>query len=401
MGNYKKRILELLDSEDFIRWLVNPSDEQDKRWNEEMGKNDTNKAAISKARQLFRRISVKEEQLSGDDRLYLWKQIEKATVSRKRTFTKRVLIWSSSAAAVLFLLGGIALYHSQRGQHLDRYAGGQVDMHNQENVQLILSDGKVVELQEKNVELVYDKQGELNVLTEPDNAKGKTSAVLNQLIVPYGKTSSITLSDGTRIWVNSGSCLIYPVVFSARQREVFVEGEIYLEVARNEKQPFIVKTEQFDVNVLGTSFNVQAYGDMNEQSVVLAEGAVKIRNRMNKESLDLTPNDMYTYERASRQSEVRQVDIYDYVCWKYGFLHFDSERIENVLNRLERFYNVNIHYDTESIKNIIVSGKLDMKENPADVFNSIGLTAPLKFEIEDNNTINVKLKPKSMNKNRP
>lgn len=389
MDNHRNYILELLDNEEFIQWLIHPTQQSDHYWNEVMSKDDEQKRMIAQLRKIIQGIAVRERSLSRDEKLQLWANIRsQAQIGRKKAYRSLIIRISAAAAFLLLLAGSYFL----REQHtaVDYLALQSTDIRNREKVQLILSGDKTLELEEDNVELVYDQQGKLNVFLESEE-EDRPEKRMNHLIVPYGKTSSIVLSDGTKVWVNSGSQVIYPAVFSGKQREIFVNGEIYLEVAHHKKLPFVVTTEQLEINVLGTSFNVQAYQHTAIQSVVLAEGLVKIRNKLSKESVDLTPNQMYSFEKETKESDIRKVDIYNYICWKYGFLHFDSEKIGTVLERLERYYNVEINYDVEKTKDILVSGKLDMKENLSEVLNSIELTAPITFEITGSN-INVKSK---------
>lgn len=384
MEDQKDYILNLLDNDDFIQWLIHPTPQSDQYWNEIMSNNEEQRIIITLLKKIVQSISVKEQSLSTEDKMLMWERVSSLTKDRQKRFRNKILIWSTSVAASLVLLAGGYLFWNQQQQKIDYSTIQAIDVQKQEKVQLITSNDQKLELEDDNVELVYDQQGKLNLLKE-SLEEDKPHKQLNQLIVPYGKTSSIILCDGTKVWVNSGSRLIYPSVFSKKEREIYIDGEIYLEVAHNKAVPFIVKTDQMDIDVLGTSFNVQAYSNTAIQSVVLADGAILVKNRTKKESLRLVPNEMYLYEKDKNESIVRKVDIYNYICWKYGFLHFDSEQIENVLERLERFYNITIHYNTETIKNILVSGKLDMKEELKDVLNSIALTAPIQFEITENN----------------
>lgn len=395
MDKHKKQILELLNDEDFVRWLMDSSGQDDDYWDEIVEGDNEKRELINRLKTIIQRISVKEGSLSAEDKLVLWEHIRGKTVYKKKTRHRRLLIRGASVAATLFILAASYYFFADhnRNDAINYYAIPSVDVKQQENIQLILPGNKTLQLEEDNAELVYDKQGKLNILgdTIEEEQEQASKIQLNQLLVPYGKTSSIILCDGTKVWINSGSRLIYPAVFNKKQREIFVDGEIYLEVAQNKSIPFVVKTNRLEVEVLGTIFNVQAYGEMNTESIVLAEGSVAVRSADRKEKVCLIPNQMYAYEKGTGAFDVRTVDIYDHICWKYGFLHFDSEKISTVLEKLARYYNVAINYDAEMIKDVLVTGKLDMKENLNDVLNSIALTAPIRFEV-DGNKVNVKLK---------
>lgn len=144
-------------------------------------------------------------------------------------------------------------------------------------VQLVFSDNRQIEL-ENNSNINYDESGCVTVNNEspqaPESAETEEQK-FNQVIVPKGKRTHLVLSDGTKIYVNSASRIIYPTVFATDKRMIAIEGEAYLEVAHNAKKPFIVKTKGIDVRVLGTSFNINAY-EQDNISVVLVEGQVEI-----------------------------------------------------------------------------------------------------------------------------
>ena len=132
----------------------------------------------------------------------------------------------------------------------------------------------------KEVELKYSKEGKIETKAgkqiQTEDLKGNSEAEeMNQLVVPRGKRSSVELADGSKLWLNSGSRAIYPVVFSKKNREIFIEGEGYLEVSHDASRPFYVVTDAVKVKVLGTKFNISAYKEDNQVSVVLVEGSVE------------------------------------------------------------------------------------------------------------------------------
>jgi ferric-dicitrate binding protein FerR (iron transport regulator) len=120
-----------------------------------------------------------------------------------------------------------------------------------------------------------------------------------QLIVPTGKRASMIFADGSRVTVRPGSKVIFPTMFAQNEREIYVQGEAFLEVSKNKKRPFIVKTELMDVEVLGTSFDVSAYPGENEQSVVLVTGSVKVRSASSDET-KIVPNQRYSFDKTSQ-----------------------------------------------------------------------------------------------------
>ena len=149
-------------------------------------------------------------------------------------------------------------------------------------IQLVLSD-KLIPISGQESQIEYDAKGTVAVNSEKIADVSLNSAnsskrlpEFNQLIVPNGKRSTLILEDGTKLWVNAGSRIVYPVTFADKKREIYVNGEVFLEVTPDKKRPFIVKTKEMDVQVLGTSFNVMAYETDESSSVVLVTGAVQV-----------------------------------------------------------------------------------------------------------------------------
>ena len=167
-----------------------------------------------------------------------------------------------------------------------------------EKVQLVLSNNEKLTIDGTETQLEYKKEGKVNVNSKQVDLSPKGNPAqaqeFNQLIVPVGRRSSITFADGTRLWVNSGSKVVYPVKFAKEKREIFVEGEIYLHVSRDEQKPFIVKTHQMDIKVLGTQFNVTAYENEANMQVVLVSGKVEVN--LDKCKNVLAPNQMFSYD---------------------------------------------------------------------------------------------------------
>jgi ferric-dicitrate binding protein FerR (iron transport regulator) len=194
--------------------------------------------------------------------------------------------------------------------------------------------------------------------------------------VPPGKRTVLNLPDGTKVWVNSDTRLIYPASFSHDMREIFVNGEIYIDVAKDEKRPFIVKTKDMEVRVLGTKFNITAYEEDDEKTVVLVSGSVQINTKNNNDSALLTPEQMYVNEKG--QTHITTVDTKTYTSWIDGIYFCKNLNLENILQRLSRYYGVEIACDP-SVGKEIFSGKLDLKENLDSIFDGIAFAIPISY----------------------
>ncbi len=258
---------------------------------------------------------------------------------------------------------------------------------------LILSEEKQIAIQGKESKLHYNQQGKLNVNSQTISQKAdnkKKNEIYNQLIVPAGKRSSITFSDGTRIWLSASSRVVYPIEFMENKREIYVEGEAFLDVYHDKKRPFIVKTNRMDIQVLGTTFNVCAYEDESTQTVVLVTGKVEVKTN-NDESKTLSPNDLLAYNDRKGIS-VHPVDVQEYIAWKDGFYQFKQEELEVIAKKLGKYYGKTIIID-KRLTQITCSGKLDLKEELDDVLRTLIQTVPAQI-IKSNGQIYINVKSK-------
>jgi ferric-dicitrate binding protein FerR (iron transport regulator) len=254
-------------------------------------------------------------------------------------------------------------------------------------IKLILSDNSEKIFDTKEVELKYNQDGKLETKTgtkvETEDLKQGSDAVqMNQLVVPRGKRSNIVLADGTKLWLNSGSRAIYPVAFNDKTREIFIEGEGYLEVAHDAAKPFFVVTDQIKVRVLGTKFDISAYKEDNHVSVVLVEGSVQVSSPSGNSNIK--PNQILNYEKSTQKSLLATANVLEYVAWKDGWMLCNKEPIESITTKLSRYYDVKINYSDLNVSTMTITGKLDLKSNYEDVLKVICATAPLKYEMIDN-----------------
>jgi len=184
--------------------------------------------------------------------------------------------------------------------------------------------------------------GSLSLLLIKQSERNALSANYNTIEVPYGQRSQITLYDGTKVWLNSGTKLKYPVVFSPDIREVTIEGEAYFNVAKDVKHPFVVSSGKLKVEVLGTHFDVCAYSDENEFSTTLEEGSVKVYNTENGKFTKMNPGEQVVLDRKTDSFKLLRVDTDLYTSWKENLLKFDDATFEEVIKKMERWYDVKI-----------------------------------------------------------
>ncbi len=201
----------------------------------------------------------------------------------------------------------------------------------------------------------------------------------NEIEVMNGQMGHLFLSDSTEIWLNSGSRLRYPDQFLKGERKVFLSGEAFFNVTPDKRHPFVVETGKMEIEVLGTSFNVSAYREERFQSVVLVRGQVRINSGDGRSLGELVPGQRAVIDK-SLNVKVDNVQTGFYTEWKEGKVVFDSERLGDIARRLERWYNVEIRFENEDLKNYRVSGTI-LRNKPIDqTISAIELLAPVRYE---------------------
>ena len=302
---------------------------------------------------------------------------------------KRVILWSASiAASVAILLAGVwFLTDNHRPEVPDiRYVVQQYNtatsLPDTEDIQLILSEKKQVAVKDKTETTISYLDNEIEIDEEQTVSKTE-AAEFNQLITPYGKRGTLVLEDGTKIWLNANSRLIYPAHFTGDSREVFVEGEIYLEVSPDKSRPFIVKTDRMNVEVFGTSFTVSAYSQEEYSRVILASGAVSVYSEEDKSKKQaLSPSEMYELSADGEAKVSYLSDIEQYTSWINGIYQFEHASFSSILRLMERFYGYKIEFEDE-VGILTCSGKLRLDDNFYCTLH--GLTETLPIRIEDRN----------------
>lgn len=199
----------------------------------------------------------------------------------------------------------------------------------------------------------------------------------HSISAPTGQQTRTVLSDGTVVWLNSGSELEICEQESG-ERKVKLSGEAFLDVARDENRPFVVETSRMTVRVLGTQFNVNAYDD--RQSVVLISGSVDVKGSGQENGRRISPDEMFTYDAATGESEVSRVNTDNFVSWKEGFLQLEKSPLNQVFMQLQHFYGVRIDCDESMAENLTISGKLELRNGLENALSHIRLLAPISFK---------------------
>lgn len=375
-----------LQNKSFIQWRLFPTEEDCLYWETFMNDHPDFKDEINESIKLLNSIQLNKKELSPEEKQGILEHVRAKIEKHNRK--RRYLLYSafSAAASIALLLFFFLPSHlaKDRSQIAENITSSMPDSSKNTNeIQLLLGDSKAITI-ENEANILYNQQGEIVVDASGQQRKtaqqGSKAIEMNTLIVPKGKRSNLTLADGTKVWVNAGSTLRFPSAFTTDKREIWVDGEIYIEVTRNEVQPFYVHTSRMVIDVLGTRFNVTAYQEDAEQAVVLVEGSVNV-NVENKK-VRLSPDQMLAV--SGKTISTQKINAYDYISWKDGLLQFSKEPLSSILLRLSRYYDIPITCDEQQVRDLECNGKLVLFENVEDVLKTIYNTIPINYEIKGN-----------------
>lgn len=214
------------------------------------------------------------------------------------------------------------------------------------------------------------------------------------ILVPKGNKSEVILPDGSKIWLNNNSKLVYPKKFNQSERKVELIGEGYFEIQQNAKVPFIVKTSDINIRVLGTKFNVSAYPNDKFIEATLISGKITVQSNENPEIENkLAPGESLTYDKISNQTTVHHTDTKFYTYWMKGEFVFKDEKFGVLANRIERIYNVEIIFEDPGLKEKTYTGDFKIDDNIYTILEVFkrSTAEPIEY-ITDRNKITIRRK---------
>lgn len=381
MSNYE----EVLKDPLYIKWIFNPTPELDLYWDEYIRAHPETVPYLLELKSKLRNIILVNENLSEEDKLKLAYSISKRLDKEdaKNKSKRRIgLVLKYAAVAVLFFsLGAIVVYLKMDKLDFDNYFSKMELPNSISSPLLILPQGQSVVINNGESTLDYSTPGEI-ILNKDSIISNVEPAKISQLVIPHGSSSKVVLNDGSIVWLNAGSSLVYPSVFSNKTREVVLFGEAFFSVAKNVDKPFIVQTSALEIQVLGTEFNVSAYPEDNIIQTVLKEGSVAIRRKgaaRNEKDIILIPNQLASFNKTTRLSEVTNVNTEFYTSWTEGLLTFENRDLNRVIKSLERFYDISIHFDDPVLGSMKISGKLDLNQSKNEVFEYLSKVSSTTF----------------------
>lgn len=309
------------------------------------------------------------------------------TKRRRRRLRRVMRRWSYAAAVVLAaaVAGAFFLKRDlpQQSSLPAELAWGQMPV-------LVMPNGERRALPQNDTTVLWQEQeGDIHIDSRTLIMEGETGEerepVYYTVNIPYGGEYNLVLPDGTRIYLNAGTTLRYPDHFAGGSREIFLSGEAYLEVSRDTSRPFIVRTDDMDVRVLGTVFNVNAYPDGNYVRTTLVEG--KVETSCGGERIVMKPGTQVAYDKATRQADYFPVDVRHFISWKDGYYDFRDMTLGELMQIFVRWYDVDVRFANPLLENLRFSGRLRRYEDVSELFEQLEYTGDVAFDVKGKNIV--------------
>lgn len=329
-------------------------------------------------------VDVKRKKYKG------WQEAYAHVIARvKRERRRRVLLYTSVAASVLLVVLGVLFAFPGK----DDQAAVAIVEHQcarVSGVELISPDGQTYYLGNDSSRIVIaDSTSEMRVhdkvLFVSAREDNREQAEYYTIKVPLGGEYTVLLPDSTRIYLNAGTTLRYPNKFIGKNREVFLSGEAYFDVYHDESRPFIVRAEQISIQVLGTSFNVNAYPAWKEVKTTLVEGKISVKS--GRDTIIMVPGTQVVYNKETRECVYTRVDVNNFISWKDGYYDFENLSLEELMFIFSNWYNLEIVYMNEQVKALKFGGRLQRYDDVSSLLRQLEYTQDVHFKLDGNKLI--------------
>ena len=318
-----------------------------------------------------------------------WKKIRKGISSLPSSHHKHHWLKISKYAAILILsIGGWLLLNPVNlpPSAVTVQNSFPADSGWSEGIILKLADGTVIDLKAKKGQIKNTKNQSIannsdsmlsyKNIQDSDNL----SQTLNEIYINRGETYHLKLCDGSDIYLNSMSRIKYPVAFGKQDRIIELEGEAYLRIAKDIAHPFIVKTKDFEIKVLGTQFNVTAYPEDPCITTTLVEGSVQIESGKYQVSAQLQPDEQLRYNKESRQQTVNKTDISYATAWMKGKVRYRDITLENLMIILKRWYDIEVEYETPEVRHIVFGCNFNRMDSIGKIIEAFEQTKKVQIK---------------------
>jgi ferric-dicitrate binding protein FerR (iron transport regulator) len=319
---------------------------------------------------------------------------ESIAFEKQQTRRKKLHILSWSVAAVIFVGLGLITVVSKQEQNeissIEQFANSnktdRTAFEKSDEIKLVLSNQESVTVGDSST-IAYDASGnKINVNNKQIKQTKSLETQYNTVLVPYGKRAQLSLADGTLVWLNSGSKLIYPTSFDKDTREVFLEGEGIFDVAHNAAKPFFVKAaNNYSVRVLGTLFNVSCYAKDAKISTALLRGKVQVayakKGFFNNDTLQsiLKPGMIAALDKKQQTIKTTVQNVEPLFSWRKGYYEFSQEKLPLVLDKLTRYYNVDFVMNKKVSQTETYSGAFKLNDDLDKVVKTLEATTGFEF----------------------
>jgi ferric-dicitrate binding protein FerR (iron transport regulator) len=301
------------------------------------------------------------EEIAGSEEAHRQRMLDSINTRRSRPLPATIRLFRAAAVAatLILLIAGLYYYRNTRQTRDIVQAPAPQQPHDiapgRTRATLTLSNGQTIALDPSSNGILGHDSGVYisntdSVLTYKGNSDSRSLA-FNTLSTAKGEQYSVTLSDGTKVWLNAASILRFPIQFTGEDRRVEVTGEAYFEVARDASKPFFISSGDMHVQVLGTSFNINAYANEPIVRTTLLEGAVRINHRV-----DLSPHQQSRIEKGGDIKVLKDIDVDEVVAWKNGAFSFNNADITTVMRQLERWYDIEVVYEGNKPADVFYGG---------------------------------------------
>ncbi|MEH6306758.1 DUF4974 domain-containing protein [Olivibacter sp. CPCC 100613] len=329
------------------------------------------------------------------------KLIGVAKPKERERYRMNPLKWMVAALVLILFGSAIFLYYSHKSIMIQprNYTENGVIRPARDRATLLLGNGKIIDLENIGNKVV--KEGDVTITKTTSGqlvyqvGKGDPADEIKQnvLSTPRGGRFQVLLPDGTQVWLGPISSLRYPTRFEGAKREVTLTGEAYLEVAKNQKMPFIVRAGDAVVQVMGTNFLVSAYEDMNETMTTLFEGKVRVSAAYSTLETSppqvLSPGQQASINKETKVISIRAVDTEDALAWKNGYFVFHGNNIQQVMKTIARWYDVDVTYQGDLSGETFI-GTVSKFDQIEKLLQTIELTGGVHFKIEGRKIIVMK-----------
>lgn len=314
-----------------------------------------------------------------------------SSIARQKRRQIRIRTWYAAAAVILLILSSGLYFNNLKKKttviaktESPRFKNDVLPGDNR--AILTLDDGSQINLDdaqngvlasEDNTDIRKTGSGQLEY-----SASGKLIETVkyNTLSTPMGGQYQLSLPDGSRVWLNSGSSIRFPTAFIGKERVVELKGEAYFDITKNKKMPFIVRTNNsMDIKVLGTQFNVMAYDDEKSINTTLVEGSVQILKESGTAFLE--PGQAAILNKGTGKIKVSEADIDEAVAWKNGYFMFSNENIESIMRKVSRWYNIDVDYQG-NLSNKDFVGTISRDKNISELLKMLELTGAIHFKVD-------------------